>query len=345
MLILSLIALFAATVTIIAPGAAAVDGPIFTAVPDYRSYIALGDSYSLGVGLGSFSKYLPHQPEGCNRTDDSFPSLFNQLFKPGNFQWESCLGHDNDFIRPLTVDLPPPKSDPELGLISITFGLNYKDMFKNISDVCIFNPIITNTTHLRSLWDPACDLTLKAAETTIRHMQPAIEEMIQNVKSQVVQGQQLTHIVLMGYPRLFNIHRRCTTEYINWLRYPTKGHGGTRDRINHLVVKLNKKLEAAAINMNITYRDTDRGFEGRRLCDHKGGFEENLCEGDFPILMPSAPEWSWGGCWYNPGVLHPNRIGQGIYLNNLMEVAANDGHILAQLRSHNSNNTRLGRAF
>lgn len=73
-------------------------------------YVALGDSYSSGVGAGS---YIGSSGD-CKRSTKAYPYLWAAAHSPSSFSFTACSGaRTGDVVaNQLTPSTPPPASSP-----------------------------------------------------------------------------------------------------------------------------------------------------------------------------------------------------------------------------------------
>ena len=58
-------------------------------------YVALGDSYSSGVGAGSYIS----SSGSCDRSTNAYPYLWNAAHSPSSFAFNACSGATTDDVR------------------------------------------------------------------------------------------------------------------------------------------------------------------------------------------------------------------------------------------------------
>lgn len=85
-------------------------------LPAATGYVALGDSYSSGVGVGSYDS----ASGSCKRSTKSYPALWAAAHSPSSFRFTACSGARTSDV--LSSQLTPLNSST--GLVSISIGGN-----------------------------------------------------------------------------------------------------------------------------------------------------------------------------------------------------------------------------
>lgn len=91
-------------------------------------YVALGDSYSSGVGAGSYIS----SSGSCDRSTKAYPYLWNAAHSPSSFAFTACSGARTDDV--LANQLAPLNSGTSL--VSISIGGNDAG-FSDVMTTCV----------------------------------------------------------------------------------------------------------------------------------------------------------------------------------------------------------------
>ncbi|SIO90593.1 putative secreted hydrolase [Nocardiopsis sp. JB363] len=209
---------------------------LFTASPAAAesadiNYVALGDSYSSGLGTRDYD-----DSGDCKRGPSAFPELWAASHAPGSFDFVACAGATttdvlNDQVSALT---------PETNLVSITIGGN---------DVGFADVITT----CRTGSDAACDERGEEAENDVRDVLPAL---LDQTYGAITEAAPQAQVVVLGYPSLFELGP-CGVGSIG----ETK-----RVRLNEMADALAGGIEDRVAAAGLTYVDVRGGFEGNRVC-------------------------------------------------------------------------------
>ncbi|GAA3336369.1 SGNH family lipase [Amorphoplanes nipponensis] len=194
-------------------------------------YVALGDSYSSGVGA-------PGQTGLCLRSANGYPGLWNAANDPKSYRSVACGGATTGSLR--STQLWPLTSGTDL--VTLTIGGN---------DVGFASTVISCT--LSS--DSACAATVASAMEVLRTELPAkLDATYADIRRKAPNAR----VVVLGYPILFDV----TTAYC--------GVGGMsipkRKAINTGAVELNKLTAARAGAAGFTWSDVTDEFAGHGIC-------------------------------------------------------------------------------
>src|SRR5262245_24578488 len=80
------------------------------------NYVALGDSYSAGVGAGSYES----DSGSCRRSDNAYPKLWANNRSPVSFKFVACSGARTDNV----LNSQLSALTPDTTLVTITVGGN-----------------------------------------------------------------------------------------------------------------------------------------------------------------------------------------------------------------------------
>ena len=194
-------------------------------------YVALGDSYSSGVGA-------PGQSGLCLRSANGYPGLWRAANDPKSYQTVACGGATTDSLRSTQLWALGSGTD----LVTLTIGGN---------DVGFASTVITCTVSS----DSECLTTVAAARETLRtELAAKLDATYADIRRKAPNAR----VVVLGYPILFDE----TTAYC--------GIGGMsitkRKAINQGAAELNDLTAARATAAGFTWSDVTDEFAGHGIC-------------------------------------------------------------------------------
>ncbi|GIE02601.1 lipase 1 [Paractinoplanes durhamensis] len=193
-------------------------------------YVALGDSYSAGVGT-------PDAAGSCGQSPSSYPSLWAINHPAAVLHLAACGGATTDNVR--TSQLTSLTADTDL--VSITAGGN---------DVG-FSPTLSVCT---AGTDAACQQQVAAARTAIAQILPAkLDATYQAIRQKAPNAT----VVVLGYPRLFDIAASCPGGGLSAARRQL-----LNDTADSLAAVTADRVKAAGF----TFADTRPLFTGHGVC-------------------------------------------------------------------------------
>ncbi|GAA0353318.1 SGNH/GDSL hydrolase family protein [Streptomyces blastmyceticus] len=153
--------------------------------PPVDGYVALGDSYSSGLGAG-------HYDDGsgeCKRSSSSYPALWAAAHRGRKFAFTACSGATTKDV--VASQLRP--LDRRTALISITAGANDAG-FGEVMETCALGG------------ENACQTRVAEARTYIQRTLPHdLDAMYGAIRGKAPAAR----VVVLGYPRLFARHGSC----------------------------------------------------------------------------------------------------------------------------------------
>jgi len=221
---MAVVASAAALVTAVAPVSAAsgaADGA--TAV----HYVALGDSYSSGVGAGSYIS----SSGSCERSTKAYPEQWAAATSPASFVSVACSGAGTSDVISSQVSALSISTT----LVSITIGGNDAG-FASVMETCVLLPT------------SSCLSAVSTAEKFVTTQLPArLEATLQAIRSHAPYAK----IVVLGYPDLYDLSKSSSCIGLS-TSDRTALNGGAND------------LDSANYD---TYVDVRSQFAGHELCD------------------------------------------------------------------------------
>ncbi|WP_105972651.1 SGNH/GDSL hydrolase family protein [Streptomyces geranii] len=194
-------------------------------------YVALGDSYSSGVGSGS---YIGSSGD-CKRSTKAYPYLWAAAHSPSSFNFTACSGARTGDV--LASQLTPLGS--ATGLVSISVGGNDAG-FADVMTTCVLQS------------DSACVSRINTAKAYVDSTLPG---QLDKVYDAITSRAPAAHVVVLGYPRFYKLGQTCL------------GLSETkRAAINGASDHLNNALAKRAADHGFTFGDVRKPFTGHELC-------------------------------------------------------------------------------
>ena len=194
------------------------------------NYVALGDSYSSGVGAGS---YL--DSSACKRSADAYPYLYKQ--KTGaSLSFEACSGAKTTDVTSSQVSALSSSTD----LVSITVGGNDAG-FSTVMKDCILEG------------DSGCKT---AVTNAISYVETTLPGRLASVYSTIRGKAPNAEVVVLGYPRLYQIGGSCSVG----LSDTSRGY------LNNGADALDTVIDKEATNAGFTFADVRSAFTGHEIC-------------------------------------------------------------------------------
>ncbi|MFE5793357.1 SGNH/GDSL hydrolase family protein [Streptomyces sp. NPDC056503] len=195
-------------------------------------YVALGDSYSSGVGAGS---YLSDSGD-CRRSTNAYPRLWAAANSPSSFSFTACSGATTGSVR--SGQLGPLNSTTTL--VSVTAGGNDVG-FADIMQTCVLNSEAT------------CVAAVNAAVVKMNSTLPGgLSALYGDIRSRAPQAR----VVVLGYPRFYKLSGSCIAGLTET----------ERAAINRGSDTLNGVLAKQAANAGFTFSSVVDEFTGHEIC-------------------------------------------------------------------------------
>ena len=221
-----------ASVSTIALVAAAALGVAQPASAAGGNYVALGDSYSSGVGSGS---YLSDSGD-CMRSTKAYPYLWAAANAPSSFTFVACSGATTGSVASGQLGALGSSTT----LVSVTAGGN--DIgFADVMQTCVLSSEAT------------CVNRVNTAISQMRNSLPgSLDSLYGAIRSRAPQA----HVVVLGYPRFYKLSGSC----IAGLTETERG------AINNASDVLNGVLAKRAADAGFTFSSVVDEFTGHELC-------------------------------------------------------------------------------
>jgi lysophospholipase L1-like esterase len=198
------------------------------------NYVALGDSYSSGVGAGDYIS----SSGSCDRSSLAYPEQWADAHSFASFVSVACSGATTADVLGSQVSALSASTT----LVSITIGGNDAG-FSSVMETCVLEST------------SSCVKAVTAAEAYVADELPVrLDTTLQTIKDDAPYAK----IVVLGYPDLYDLSKSGSCIGLS-----------TADRtvLNQGAGDLDSALAAAAATEGDTFADVRREFGGHEICD------------------------------------------------------------------------------
>ena len=219
-----LASMFAAVSLLVAPGAQAAT----------VNYVALGDSYSSGLGAGS----MISSSGSCDRSTSAYPELWASAHQPASFAFVACSGATTSSV----ISTQLPALSGATTLVSITVGGNDVG-FSSTMETCVLHSTST------------CVSAISTAEGEIASQLPGeLNSVLGDIRANAPNAR----VVVLGYPDLYDLSQSSGCIGLS-----------TTDRtdLNQAADQLDAQIQAAARRHGDVFADVRTAFSGHEICD------------------------------------------------------------------------------
>lgn len=195
-------------------------------------YVALGDSYSSGVGAGSYDS----ASGDCKRSTKAFPVLWKNANSPSSFAFTACSGARTGDVT--SGQLAPLSTATDL--VSITIGGNDAG-FADVMTTCVLQSeasCINRVNQAKAYVDSTLPGKLDSVYAAIRAKAPN------------------ARVVVLGYPRFYKIGGSCVAGLSE----------NERRAINEGSDILNAATAKRAADHGYTFASVVPAFTGHEIC-------------------------------------------------------------------------------
>jgi lysophospholipase L1-like esterase len=195
-------------------------------------YVALGDSYSSGVGADDYID----SSGSCDRSTNAYSQLWANAHSPASYTSVACSGATTaDVVSNQLATLTSSTT-----LVSITIGGNDED-FAGVMKDC----------NLGS--DSTCVSEISAAESDARSSLPGkLDSLFAKIRAKSPNAK----LVVLNYPHFYDLSASCV------------GLSTTkRTKIDEGIDVLATVLSGAASRAHATFADVRPAFRGHEICD------------------------------------------------------------------------------
>ncbi|MFF5859241.1 SGNH/GDSL hydrolase family protein [Streptomyces sp. NPDC012751] len=194
-------------------------------------YVALGDSYSSGVGSGS---YISSSGD-CKRSTKAYPYLWNAAHSPSSFSFTACSGAKTDDV--LANQLGSLNSSTSL--VSISIGGNDAG-FSDVMTTCVLQS------------DSSCLSRINTARAYVANTLPGkLDTVYDSIRAKAPSAR----VVVIGYPRFYLLGQSCL------------GLSETkRSAINDAADYMNATIKTRVAAHGFVFGDVRSTFTGHEIC-------------------------------------------------------------------------------
>ena len=219
-------ALAAAALPVLAPAAASASSA--------AAYVALGDSYSSGVGAGSYIG----SSGSCDQSTKAYPALWDAASQPASYVSEACSGATTATV--LGSQLSALSSATTL--VSITVGGNDVG-FSSVMETCVLLP------------QSSCVSAVNHAESLVASQLPGeLDSVLNAIRTDAPKAR----VVVLDYPELYDLSKSSSCIGLS-----------TTDRadLNQGADQLDNQIQLAAARHGDVFADVRSAFRGHEICD------------------------------------------------------------------------------
>ena len=198
------------------------------------SYVALGDSYSSGVGSGSYDL-----SSSCDRSSNAYPALYNSATSPSSFTFVACSGAKATDIESSQLS----SLSSSTTLVSLTDGGNDAG-FSSVMEDCILES------------DSGCVSAVDSAESYVENTLPGV---LNTLYSDIRADSPNAHVVVLGYPEFYDLANSSSCVGLDSTKR-TAINGGADDLDSTI------SSEVGSFG-NFSFVDVRSYFSGHQLCD------------------------------------------------------------------------------
>ena len=213
-------------------------------------YAAVGDSYSSGVGAGSYGS-----SGSCYRSSNAYPQLWTNAHGGTSLTFLACSGARTGDVISQANSIPSNAT-----LVTVTVGGNDAG-FSDVIQTCTLGS------------DSDCTNRVNTAKTYINNTLPALLTNTYNTIKAKAPGARL---VVLSYPRFYTVPGSC------WV-----GLSDTkRSAINSGADTLASVIQSRAASAGATFVDVRSSFVGHNICSSSGDYLHSLT---WPVIESYHP--------------------------------------------------------
>ncbi len=193
------------------------------------NYVALGDSYSAGVGAGSESG-------SCDQSPNAYPALWATAHSPASFKFAACSGaRTSDVISKQLSSLSPATT-----LVSIAIGGNDVG-FSSIMQTCVLDST------------SSCQSAVAGGEKIADNTLPGLlDTTLADIRADAPNAQ----VVVLDYPDFYDLGA--------WLCLGLSS--ADHQALDNGIDDLDGVIKASAARAGDTFADVRSQFSGHELC-------------------------------------------------------------------------------
>ena len=225
--------IFSTAVLIFSAGLALAASPAARAAPAV-SYVALGDSYSSGLGAGNYIS----SSGSCDRSYNAYPEQWSAGHSPASFVSVACAGATTADVISSQVQALSAGST----LVSITIGGNDAG-FSGVMETCVLGSTAS------------CLNAVSAAEAFVTSQLPArLDSTLAAIRAHAPNAK----VVVLGYPEFYDLSESSTCIGLS---------AQDRAALNGGADALDGALATAAQAYGDTFADVRPQFAHHGICD------------------------------------------------------------------------------
>jgi lysophospholipase L1-like esterase len=194
------------------------------------TYSALGDSYSSGVGAGSYGS-----SGACKRSANAYPQLWANAHAGTQFQFLACSGARTSDVLTQAASIPSSAT-----MVTVSVGGNDAG-FTDVITTCTLNS------------DQTCLDRVNTAKTYVNGTLPAL---LDNVYSTIKAKAPNARLIVLGYPRFYAVPGSCSVGLSDTKRTAIDSGSDTIDTV----------LASRASAAGATFVDVRSNFTGHNIC-------------------------------------------------------------------------------
>lgn len=195
-------------------------------------YVALGDSYSSGVGAGNYDGASGN----CKRSTRAYPALWAATHSPQSFSFVACSGARTGDL--LANQLAPLNSGTDL--VSVTIGGNDAG-FADVMTTCVLQS------------ESTCVNRVNQAKAYVNSTLPGQLDQVYNA---IDSRSPNARVVVLGYPRFYKLSGSCVAGLTE----------GERAAINGASDHLNAAIAKRAADHGFAFASVAGAFTGHEIC-------------------------------------------------------------------------------
>jgi lysophospholipase L1-like esterase len=204
------------------------------------SYVALGDSYSSGVGAGSYGS-----SGSCKRSANAYGQLWANAHSGTTFTFLACSGAKTSDVISQVASMPSGAS-----LVTVTVGGNDAG-FTDVITTCTLNS------------DQAC---VDRVNTAKAYVQDTLPGLLDKVYRAIEAKAPDAHLVVLSYPEFYTVPGSCNVGLSD-----TK-----RSAINSGADALASVISSRAAAAGATFVDVRSAFVGHNICSSASDYLHSL---------------------------------------------------------------------
>jgi hypothetical protein len=198
------------------------------------NYVALGDSYSSGVGAGDYIS----SSGSCDRSTNAYPELWAAANDPASFAFVACSGATTTDI----IDNQLSALNDNTSLVSISVGGDDAG-FSSVMETCVLDST------------SSCLSAVSSAESYVNNTLPGrLDTLFQDITNDAPNAQ----VVVLGYPEFYDLSQSDWCIGLSTADR-TALNGGADD--------LDSVISTAADDYGFTFADVRGQFSGHEICD------------------------------------------------------------------------------